>query len=166
MCYKAPKLTCAQLNSVISNFWWENGDNGWKIHCGAWPKLTDQKDLGGMGFKDFGPFNNALLSRQFWRLIQNPDSLLARVLKGLYFPSISCLEVGNGATPSWIWNSLLEDRNLLGKGLIWSVGNGESIRFWEDKWVPNIDSERILSTPPSGCQWKWVSDFIFQQNGT
>lgn len=41
MCFKAPKSTCAQLNSVISNFWWENKDNGGKIHWGAWPKLTD-----------------------------------------------------------------------------------------------------------------------------
>lgn len=166
MCFKAPKSTCAQLNSIICNFWWENGDSGGKIHWGAWPKMTVQKGMGGMGFKDFGSFNDALLGRQFWRLLNNPNSLWAKVLKGLYFPNSSCLKAGRGATPSWIWSSLLEGRSLLDKGLMWSVGNGESIRFWEDNWIPNLPHFKVSSPLPSGCEWNWVSDFISKQTGT
>lgn len=160
LCFKAPKSTCQQLNSVINHFWWGDGDNGGRIHWGAWKKLTTQKGVGAMGFKDFGAFNDALLARQFWRLINTPDALWARVLKGLYFPNFSSLEDTKGGSPSWIWNSLLIGRSLLDKGLFWSVGNGESIRFWEGNWVPSLPNYKVSSTPPPGCAWQWVSDFM------
>lgn len=87
------------------------------------------------------------------------------LIRGFYFPNSSCLKVGKGATPSWIWTSLLEGRKLLQEGLKWSVGKGGSILFWEDNWVPNLPSDRKLSSPPAGCQWKWVSNFLLQHNG-
>ncbi|KAG5533573.1 hypothetical protein RHGRI_027682 [Rhododendron griersonianum] len=102
MCFKVPQSLCSCLNSAISNFWWGRSDTGNKIHWGAWQKLTDQKGMGGMGFKDFESFNVALLAKQFWHLTKEPNSLWARVLKGLYFPKKECIEAARGSTPSWI----------------------------------------------------------------
>lgn len=42
---------------------------------------------------------------------------------------------------------------------------GESIRFWEDKWIPNLQLNKISTTVPQGCEWTRVSDFICQQSG-
>lgn len=106
MCFKAPGSLCAKLNFVVNNFWWGKGDKGGGIHWGAWHKLTAQKGERGMGFKDFASLNNALLAKQFWRLSENPNSLWAKVLKGLYFPNNSCWEACRGYAPSWIWCSL------------------------------------------------------------
>jgi hypothetical protein len=47
----------------------------------------------GMGFRDMGCFNQALLARQAWRLIQFPDSLCARVLKGKYYPNGDLVDI-------------------------------------------------------------------------
>lgn len=47
---------------------------------------------GGLGFQDLELFNKTLLAKQGWRLIDNPDSLLCRVLKGRYFLRCSFLE--------------------------------------------------------------------------
>lgn len=113
MCFKLPKLICNCLNSVISDFWWGRSESGRKIHWGAWYKLIEPKSMGGMGFKDFEYFNIALLAQQFWRLMTCPNTLWARVLKGLYFPNKSCLTAVKGPKPSWIWNSLMEGRNLM-----------------------------------------------------
>lgn len=39
-----------------------------------------------MGFRDFHSFNLAMLAKQVWRLINEPDSLCARVLRTKYYP--------------------------------------------------------------------------------
>lgn len=87
MCFKLPISICNCLNTVINNFWWGSSKRGKKIHWGAWYKLTEPKVVGGLGFKDFEAFNITLLAKQFWRMVNCPNSLWARVLKGLYFPN-------------------------------------------------------------------------------
>jgi hypothetical protein len=45
------------------------------MHWVAWDIMLKPKIKGGMGFKDMRIFNQALLARQAWRLLQNPDSV-------------------------------------------------------------------------------------------
>ncbi|XP_018453887.1 uncharacterized protein LOC108825041 [Raphanus sativus] len=61
-----------------------------------------------MGFRDIEDFNHALLAKQAWRVLNNPNSLLARIYKG---------------------------RELLKKGLIRSIGNGRSTYVWSQSWI-------------------------------
>lgn len=44
--------------------------------------LCRPKGVGGLGFRNLSAFNKALLVKQVWRIIQSPNSLMARVLKG------------------------------------------------------------------------------------
>ncbi|KAG5553929.1 hypothetical protein RHGRI_011706 [Rhododendron griersonianum] len=68
--------------------------------------------------------NEALLARQGWRLLMNPQSYWAKIMKGLYFPNSSFLEAKKGHRASWAWMSLLHGRELLAKGLRWQVQSG------------------------------------------
>ncbi|KAL6178391.1 hypothetical protein ACLB2K_049909 [Fragaria x ananassa] len=77
-------------------------------------------------------FNQALLAKQGWRIINSPDSLLKRTLKAKYFPSVHFLEAEIGSDASYVWRSLLKGRELLKKGVKYQVGNGESISVWHD----------------------------------
>lgn len=54
--------------------------------------MSVAKGNGGMGFRNLKDFNTALLAKQCWRLIHEPDSLLARMLKDWYFPHVSFLD--------------------------------------------------------------------------
>jgi hypothetical protein len=74
------------MKTYISNFWWGSSVDSHKLHWQRWSKLSSPKGNGGMGFRDMPLFNQAMLGKQGWRLIMNPDSLIAKVLKGKYFP--------------------------------------------------------------------------------
>ena len=54
--------------------------------------MCQRKAKEGLGFRDLKAFNLALLAKQGWRIIQNPDSLLHRVLKAKYFKSTCFME--------------------------------------------------------------------------
>jgi hypothetical protein len=57
-----------------------------KLDSRSWEWLSTPKSLGGLGYRDMVLFNQAMLGRQCWRLLPEPLSLCARVLKGRYFP--------------------------------------------------------------------------------
>jgi hypothetical protein len=90
-CFELPLATCEKLKTLIANRWWgvENGKK--KMHWRSWAWLSTPKCLGGMGFRDFALFNQAMLAKQGWRLLTVPDSLCARVLKGRYYPDTDFL---------------------------------------------------------------------------
>lgn len=117
MCFKAPISLCSKLNAAISKFWWRSNETGQGIHWSTWNNLNAPKGEGGLGFKDFATFNDALLAKQFWRISENPTALWAKVLKGIYFPDKNCWEARRGSSPSRIWCSLLEGRNVIQEGL-------------------------------------------------
>lgn len=94
----------------------------------AWSTLTLPKHAGGLGFRDIETFNNALLAKIGWRLINDPNSLVARVLLRKYAWNSSFLDCTTPSSVSHGWRSILVGRELLRKGLGWNVGNGESIR--------------------------------------
>lgn len=58
------------------------------------------KHLGGLGFGDMEIFNLALLARQARRVLNDPDSLSAKILKAAYFPDKSILDAELGNHPS------------------------------------------------------------------
>lgn len=65
---------------------------------------------GGLGFRNLKDFNLALLGKQCWRLIHEPDSLWARVIKGRYFPNGPFGKAKRRGRASWAWSSILAGR--------------------------------------------------------
>lgn len=91
-CFLFPKKICHKLNSLVSNFWWKGDPEKRGIHWKDWDTMTCVKFEGGMRFRNFRAMNEALLAKQGWRLINNPQSYWAKILKGLYFPNCSFME--------------------------------------------------------------------------
>jgi hypothetical protein len=125
-----------ELSAMVSRYWWTQQDKANKIHWLSWEKLTRSKNKGGLGFRDLHLFNLAMLARQAWRLLTNPDSLCGEVLKTKYFPNNSILDCRAKDDISYSWRSILQEVDLLKKGLIWRVGDERQMIIWADPWIP------------------------------
>ena len=122
--FKLPASVCDELTRMMRQYWGgvENGKK--KMAWTSWDKMILPKAMGGMGFRDMRAFNQALLAKQAWRLIQNPNGLCARVLKAKYFPNGNILDTVFASDASPVWRAIEFGLELLKKGIIWRVGNG------------------------------------------
>ncbi|PRQ16242.1 putative ribonuclease H-like domain, reverse transcriptase zinc-binding domain-containing protein [Rosa chinensis] len=145
--FRLPLYLCHDLSGLSSRFWWgrKRGKKG--VHWLKWSSLCQNKKNGGLGFRDFVEFNQALLAKQCWRLFASPDLLVSQIYKCKYYPESSFLEARVGRSSSLIWRSLLWGRKLLLSGLRWRVGDGTSILIYQDAWVPIPYSFKIMSPP-------------------
>jgi hypothetical protein len=87
----------------------------------------------------------ALLAKQGCRIMQNEESLVAQVLKKKYFSKESFLSSRLGNNPSYVWRSIWGAKRLVQSGMIWGVGDGNSIKIWDDKWIDSTYSGMIQS---------------------
>jgi hypothetical protein len=163
--FQLPKKLCADINSMMSKFWWGHKGNNAKVAWMSWAKLGRTKDKGGLGYRDLECFNMALLAKQGWRLIQNPQSLVARIIKDKYHPGCSFLESELGNRPSFAWRSIWNSKTLLQKGLIWRVGDGNSIKVWQDPWLPVPSTFKVQSPVTVLPRDSYVRDLIDSDTG-
>ncbi|XP_010474595.1 PREDICTED: uncharacterized protein LOC104754152 [Camelina sativa] len=136
--YKLPQELTSKLTSAISTFWWKSNDKARGMCWVAWDKLCKDKGDGGLGFRALEQFNDAMLVKQFWHLIQHPTSLMARVMKGRYFRDKHPLLAKKPNNPSFAWRSIYSTKDLVGQGARWAVGSGCSISVWRDPWLPDV----------------------------
>lgn len=140
--FQLPVSLCKEIQSAITRFWWDDSSGKKKMAWIAWTELTKPKALGGLGFRDFQRYNEAALAKLSWRIFENPDSLLSRMLKGKYFPETDILSVEAVTAISHGWRSVLVGRDLLVQNLGWVVGNGQSINVWYDPWLDHSKQKR------------------------
>lgn len=164
-CFKLPKGLCKDLSRHMAKFWWCGGEREQKLHWIAWNKVTDPKEVGGLGFRDLEIFNDALLCKQLWRLVTKPNLLMSKVLKSKYFPQSDLFTATSKPTDSWLWKSWMEAKYLLQEGSAWKVGRGDRVNIWGDKWLNDPHRKRILSPKPEGCQLRKVKE-LMNPNGS
>lgn len=157
--FKFPRSTCDDLARMIRSYWWGAYRGKRKTHWKAWDHLLQPKAAGGMGFKDFRMFNQALLARQAWRLLVNPESLRARVLKERYYPNGRLEDTVFSTNASQTWQSIVHGLELLKQGLIWRIGNGRSVRIWRDPWIPHPTGRPLISQQ-GRCILRRVSELL------
>ena len=67
----------------------------------------DGTQVPGLGFRDIELFNFTLLAQQGWRILHNPETLRARILRAVYFPEGHFLEAELGTHHSHIWRTII-----------------------------------------------------------
>ena len=106
-CFKLPRGLVKELEILIRKFrWGYNGDNR-KVHWVKWERLCKAKEVGGLRFKEIEKFNDSLLAKQVWCMINNPSSLSHCVFKARFFPNCSILDAKDSSIGSYAWKSIL-----------------------------------------------------------
>jgi hypothetical protein len=103
--------------------------------------------------------NQALLARQAWRLIQNPSSLCARVLKARYFPHGNILDTVFSSDPSPVWKGVEFGLELLKEGIISRIGNGRNTQILRDQWLPRDVGLKVTALKKNSRR-RWVNQLI------
>ena len=98
-----------------------------------------------MGFCDLQKFNNSMLAKQVWRLIHQKNTLLFKVFSAKSFPNGCVLDAPIHPKCSYAWRSILQAHDVINKGAIWRVGNGELIDIWRHRWLPDLTHGKIIS---------------------
>ncbi|WCJ39586.1 Ribonuclease H-like superfamily protein [Euphorbia peplus] len=125
----------------------------------AWDSVCQSKERDGLGFRWLRSFNLAMLSKQCWRILKCPESLCSRILKAKYFRESDLLNAPACSSSSFFWQGVWEALKSFRRGLMNRVGNGLSIRIWEDNWIPTSNSKKLLLCLENDRS-EWVAELI------
>jgi hypothetical protein len=159
-CFLLPKNLCSHIEKMVCNYWWGNNPDKKKIHWLSWSKICKNKNKGGLGFRGIRAFNEALLAKQGWKCITQPDSLLSKMFQAKYYSKSSFLKAKPGQNMSYTWQSILKASWILKKGGLWTGGNGANINIWADNWLPDQEGHKIWSPRHPTHQQELVKDLI------
>ncbi|XP_024164131.1 uncharacterized mitochondrial protein AtMg00310-like [Rosa chinensis] len=162
--FQLTKNFCEDLQQMCARFRWGSITDQKKIHWKKWDDLCHAKEVGGLGFRSFSEFNMSMLSKQAWRVVSNPETLIAQLYKARYFPDGSFWNATEHASPSYSWRSIFATRDLLRDGSIWQIRDGVSVSVVNDSWIPSLPSHKPQVITANQHDVVLVSDIIVAPN--
>ena len=147
--FKVPDCVCKSIISLQRRFLWGWGKEKKSISWVSWEVLCKPKEEGGLGFRDIRKFNYALLAKWRWRLISEEKGRWKELLVSKYGVDLECRQAPI-KVQSWWWRDLHkvctegEGEGWFNQQVVWKVGSGDKVRFWEDSWAGNISLKTLF----------------------
>ena len=113
-----------------------------------------------MDFRDLESFNDAMLAKQLWRMVSQPNLLVSRTLKARCFGGTSIWKMDYKLLDSRMWRSLLSSRYIPESGIRKRIEDGKTINIWEDRWLPEGRDGKVKTPKPKNCRVQMVSELI------
>jgi hypothetical protein len=135
--FKFPKWALDLINAQIANCMWDDVDGNKKIHLANWPSICMRKEYGGLGIPNLQDLNICLVGSWVKRYIYGEGRLWKSIVDAKYNtrnPNIFCCQDIN---PSVFWKGMMWASRAEKFGYKWKIGNGRTLRFWEDTWFGN-----------------------------
>jgi hypothetical protein len=144
--FKMPIGVAKSLERLMRNFLWEGLEEGRKDHLIRWELVARSIEKGGLGVGNLVERNKALMGKWLWRFPLEPDALWHKVLKSIYGIDVNGWDAqplvrGSSRSP---WKDISNGFYHFLECCSFAVGNGEKIRFWEDKWLEKEDLQTLF----------------------
>jgi len=155
--YKMPLMVANEIVRLQRNFLWGWGSEGRRIVWASWDKVCAPKEKGGLGMIDIRRFNIALLGKWIWRLGSEKQGLWKEVVDSKYGGWRDLQSQRKNCLDSLWWRDLKEVwaldiwKDNFEANILWEVGNGREIRFWEDSWAGNVALKELFPRLHSTC---------------
>ncbi|XP_026399921.1 uncharacterized protein LOC113295809 [Papaver somniferum] len=136
--FKLPSNLITQLTSIERIFFWDHKSNRGSNHIG-WQNLCTSKDLGGLAFRDLEKLNLALHTKLAWRICNDSDHLMVKILSSKYFKNKEILHQNIEAKNcSFTWNEITKGLKIVQQNYFMEINNGEDTKIWSDRWIPGM----------------------------
>ena len=134
-----------RLESIQRKFLWGSSEECFKHSLVAWEKVCSPLEMGGLGVRMLGHFNQALLGKWLWRFGQEGSSLWRRVIATKYGESQRGWTTKDcrRAHGCGLWRGINIGWESFSKHLAFMVGDGSCIFFWNDRWVGDISLKML-----------------------
>lgn len=81
-----PSKTIESIEKMFTKLFWGESTENKKLHTIKWSQICKSTEDGGLGIRDLGKNNLALLAKTSWQCLTNQDLFSSRVLKAKYCP--------------------------------------------------------------------------------
>ncbi|KAL2935657.1 hypothetical protein RDABS01_018775 [Bienertia sinuspersici] len=105
--------------------------------------------MGGLGFRSMRQANVTFLSKLGWRFLAEPNSLWSRVIRQKYGEGKCSVDISqHKQNASNVWRGMVENVNILKKGVSMAVGNGKQTLFWQHSWAGTQPLIEVVTRDP------------------
>ncbi|CAN0915917.1 Putative ribonuclease H protein At1g65750, partial [Linum grandiflorum] len=101
-----------------------------------------------------------ILHKQGWKLLQEPNALITKVLKAKYFPKGDFLTARVGYRPSFVWRSIFAAQDVVREGWRWRVEDGSKINVWTEPWLRDEANCYVETSPSMQLKDLTVNDLV------
>ncbi|KAF7838390.1 ribonuclease H [Senna tora] len=136
---KIPKGVVNQIEKIERDFLWGSTPEKRSLHQVSWDQICLPRSLGGLGINSLQHMNDAFIFKLAWKLLCNKKDLWINIVKSKYnVDSFHRSAMTCKVTDSRLWKEIVRMWPKFYDHVSWAIGNGESINFWEDKWVEGL----------------------------
>lgn len=136
------------------------GQNYNGIKWMAWDRLCEVKEGGGLSFKKLRDFNIAMLAKQAWRLMNNSNPSVTKLMKARYYAKTDFLDATLGTNPSFMWRSIMASQDIMKQWGRRKIGNGRDTRVWHIPWLPCVENGFLTTDVQSELETTIVNTLI------
>ncbi|KAH1040128.1 hypothetical protein J1N35_041871 [Gossypium stocksii] len=137
-----------------------------KVALVKWISCCQPLHNGGLGLRKLMDQSKDFLLKLGFQLITKPDAVWVKVLRRKYKLEDGCPASIDQSCSSFVWRSLSKCWDILHANIYWMVGDGRSVKFWEDSSVPGMGPlVNQFAIPTYQERFSCVADYMDSSGG-